>query len=250
MEDARGGLLAALLSWAADEVRVAAYESAQWDPVPALASVSAAGLASLGGLRNATAAAQGLPLDVQQALLQDGCGHLLAHDLDVLAGCCGAGAGLGGAGQAFGAAGRRTFGLSGVARLAAKSMRSLLFTAIGDAQPLMLPTLLLRHAWGARTTGPAGAAGANASALSGVAAVVRSCLVALPAAVPNGGQANFLNPQERFSRAPGAFFAAGETYRLRLRAVITVIEPQASLGSEEEEKGRRVAALHQAPRPC
>ena len=98
--------------------------------------------------------------------------------------------------------------------------------------------------------GPAGAAGANASALSGVAAVVRSCLVALPAAVPNGGQANFLNPQERFSRAPGAFFAAGETYRLRLRAVITVIEPQASRGSEEGGKGRRCVAPHRAPLPC
>jgi hypothetical protein len=236
-EDSMGGLLAALASWTLGEVEVDHVDSITLDPLPPYR-----GRMSWEGDWGA-----GMGAGMRVARATDPCFQLQNHDVAVMGSCClnstGASSSSFGFGSPLppGSEGGRTVSLSAVAFIAQRTYRSILFRSQGDAQPILLPTLVLRHVRNVSLAQD----GTSASASVGVAAVVRSCAVALPPLPPDGSSGSTggsTMPPTTFTRSRGAFFAAGEVYRLRVRTVVSLTDPALVWGSGSAGTGTGTGA--------
>lgn len=236
-EDPNGGLLASLVSWYNGQVVVDAHEDMTWDT-------------SLPPYRGRMAAADGeavitagLSLAQKKARASDPCAQLINHDVAIMGSCClnstpatGATSSSGGGGSAFNqphmSEGRRTLALSGTARLAAGTLRSVLFRSTGDVQPFIFPTLLLHHVnQTAVTTSDASSSSGRdtsitrGSVTTGVAAVIRACAAAIPNIDLNG------YPSQQYGQVKGAWYAGGDEYRLRVKVVMSIVDEGMVWGS-------------------
>jgi len=228
-DDPLGGLLATFGSWYANELTVE-YERLDWDPL----TVWSGTFDELGwGGRSSDSylSASGMSGKQNYDRAQDPCGLLLSHDISVLGSCC-SNSGLEAGGEGFGHEGYRTASASAVAKFKGSTLRTILFNTIGDVQPIVLPTLLLRHSTVANfSSNPsqdaAGSRSAEGRIKTEVAAVIRGCAVAVPdSSSSNSKPGGARIPDTRkYGQIQGGFYADGDIYRVRLRATVTIIDP-------------------------
>ena len=226
-DDPLGGLLATFGSWYASELKVE-YERLDWDPL----TVWSGNFDELGwGGRSSESYATASGMSGKQLFTraQDPCGLLLSHDMAVLSSCC-SNTSHETAGDGFGYEGYRTASASGVAKFKGATLRTLLFNTIGDVQPIVLPTLLLRHVSSTNSSYSrfdSSTKNIESQIKTEVAAVIRGCAVAIPdttTSTPNPG-GNRVSDTRKYGQIQGAYYADGDLYRVRLRATVTIVDP-------------------------
>lgn len=226
-DDPLGGLLATFGSWYANELSVE-YERLDWDPLTVWSGTFDE-LGWGGRSTDAYTSASGMSGNQNRDRAQDPCGLLLSHDISVLGSCC-SNSSLESGGEGFGHEGYRTASASAVAKFKGSTLRTLLFNTIGDVQPIVLPTLLLRHSTFANVSYSKDASGSNSaegSIKTEIAAVIRGCAVAVPdssASIPKPGGARVPDTR-KYGQIQGAYYADGDVYRVRLRATVSIIDP-------------------------
>lgn len=213
-EDSMGGLLAAIASWYSDEIEPRQYEELVWDSVPLYN----------GYMSNDNNWDKDLRSFHRFQRSIDPCFQILHHDIAVMGSCC-SNKTENMYNAPFLAESSRTLSVSGIVRLKQKTLRTILFRSIGDIQPIVFPTLLLKHIQNISFTNK----GRNRNnepfvdtitASTGIAAVARACAVTIPDYDGNN------QPTQPYGNVNGAYFAAGDEYRVRLRIVLSVIDPE------------------------